>query len=102
MVAMLAETMLVSLGAGRVITAHSLPDGLAMLEEVPDAAMLDINLRGEQSFPIAKILTERATPFIYATAYGNAVAAEGPSAPVVTKPYGEAALRAAFAEVLGA
>lgn len=101
MVAMLAEGMLRALGAADVVSAHTLTDGLAAAEEEIDAAVLDINLRGEMSFPIATRLSERAVPFVYATAYG-ASAVDGRPAPVVTKPYDEAALAAALNEAIGA
>lgn len=34
-----------------------------------DAAILDVNLRGEMVFPVADALTERRIPFIFATGY---------------------------------
>ncbi len=35
-----------------------------------DVAILDINLDGKQSFPIADILRQRGIPFFFATGYG--------------------------------
>lgn len=35
----------------------------------PDAAILDINLRGENAFPIADRLRELNIPFVFATGY---------------------------------
>lgn len=37
-----------------------------------DAAVLDINLRGELVFPVADALTERQIPFVFATGYDEA------------------------------
>lgn len=34
-----------------------------------DAAVLDINLRGEEVFPVADALAERGIPFVFATGY---------------------------------
>jgi CheY-like chemotaxis protein len=34
-----------------------------------DAAVLDINLRGEMIFPVADALLERGIPFVFATGY---------------------------------
>jgi len=34
-----------------------------------DAAVLDINLRGETVFPVADALKERGVPFVFATGY---------------------------------
>jgi CheY-like chemotaxis protein len=36
-----------------------------------DAAVLDINLRGETVFPVADALTARAIPFVFATGYAQ-------------------------------
>lgn len=35
-----------------------------------DGAVLDVNLHGKQSYPIADVLHQRAVPFIFATGYG--------------------------------
>jgi CheY-like chemotaxis protein len=37
--------------------------------EEPDAALLDINLAGEYSFPVAEALQERGIPFAFLTGY---------------------------------
>ena len=47
-------------------------DALAAIESrLPDAAILDVNLAGEQSFPVAQALRERGVPFLFATGYGE-------------------------------
>jgi CheY-like chemotaxis protein len=50
--------------AMRLAKAAIAADGL-------DAAILDINLGGQNSFPVADILAERGIPFIYATGYAE-------------------------------
>ncbi|WP_414472495.1 response regulator [Microvirga sp. M2] len=48
------------------------PDKALMLlssGEGIDAAVLDINLRGEEVFPVADALAERGIPFVFATGY---------------------------------
>lgn len=53
-----------------------------------DAAVLDINLRNVMSYPIAKLLQDRATPFLFTTGYDQGLIPEQfRSAPVVLKPY---------------
>jgi DNA-binding response OmpR family regulator len=43
---------------------------LSLLQrEEPDAALLDINLAGEYSFPVAEALQERGIPFAFLTGY---------------------------------
>ena len=37
-----------------------------------DAALLDINLRGEMAFPVADALERRGVPFVFATGYDQA------------------------------
>ncbi|MCU4180115.1 hypothetical protein [Bosea sp. BH3] len=36
----------------------------------PDACVLDVNLRGEHSAPVAARLKEQAVPFVLSSAYG--------------------------------
>ena len=61
--------------------------------------MLDVNLSGETSFPIADALRRKGVPFVFATGYGESIAVPGHYAdvPVVPKPYDEKALRLALA-----
>lgn len=55
-----------------VTKVASVADALAAIAlRLPDAAILDINLAGEQSFPVAKALRERGVPFLFATGYGE-------------------------------
>jgi hypothetical protein len=43
-----------------------------------DIAILDVNLNGQKTFPIAEALSRRGMPFVFATGYG----AGGLSAPL--------------------
>ena len=36
-----------------------------------DGAVLDINLHGEMSYPVAALLTETGTPFLFVTGYDS-------------------------------
>ncbi|BCP53812.1 response regulator [Kaistia sp. 32K] len=48
----------------------SVAAALAMLnKDLPDACVLDLNLRGEHSVPVAVALKQRNVPFLLATAY---------------------------------
>jgi len=48
-----------------------LPQALQMAEtEELDLAILDVNLDGRMSFPVAAILERRGVPFLFATGYG--------------------------------
>jgi DNA-binding response OmpR family regulator len=53
-----------------------------------DAAVLDINLRGEPVFPFADTLRERGVPFAFATGYDrSAVPERFADTPRVEKPF---------------
>lgn len=51
--------------AARLHDALALADGTADLK----VAVLDVNLAGEQSWPVARLLRERRVPFVFLTGY---------------------------------
>lgn len=58
-----------------------------------DLALLDVNLSGALSYPVAEILAERAVPFLLLTGYGeHAVPEDHPDWQWHSKPYSDAAL----------
>ena len=66
-----------------------------------DLAVLDVNLDGHLSFPIADVLRTRGIPFLFATGYGAAgIAAGYQNARVIKKPFLQADLAAAIADVI--
>ena len=70
--------------------------------EAPDAALLDVNLRGERVTPVAAALRARGVPFVLASAYGRAqlTAEVLAGAPNVGKPANVRRLLAALAQAL--
>ncbi|KKI20377.1 response regulator [Sphingomonas sp. Ag1] len=53
-----------------------------------DVAVLDVNLNGEFSFPVADALIARRIPFIFVTGYDEAVTRDRyPDVPKCNKPY---------------
>jgi DNA-binding response OmpR family regulator len=102
LVSLLLEDQLTQLGCEVVRTAASLAEGLsAAANDEIDLAVLDVNLNGERSFPIAAALRERDTPFIFATGFGRAgIEPTFADAPVLQKPYSEHQLRRALIEAL--
>ncbi|MFO1081463.1 MAG: response regulator [Reyranellaceae bacterium] len=102
LVAMLIEDMLRELGCEVVALSGTLDDALrrAQADDL-DVAVLDVNLNGRQSLPVADALRVRGLPFLFATGYGRkilGVAYDG--VPVLQKPFGRDELRGALAKVL--
>jgi CheY-like chemotaxis protein len=89
LVAMNIEDMLLDLGHEVVGLASRLESALAMAREGGfDLAMLDVNLAGQPSFPVADVLREAGVPFLFATGYGiQGIAEPYRSAPVLQKPF---------------
>jgi PAS domain S-box-containing protein len=93
--------------AGHVVaaTASSLQEAkLAAAEANIAAAVLDVNLGGELSFPVADILRARGVPFVFVTGYQpeGLIPERFSTAPVVRKPSSPGDLERALAEVLSA
>jgi len=73
LVAMFIEDTITDLGHQVVGPAMRLDNAMAAARsEQIDFAILDINLAGEQSFPVADLLAERGIPFMFASGYGVA------------------------------
>lgn len=89
MVAMLIEDMLGELGCEIVGPAGRIEDALAIVGEAAiDAAVLDVNLNGQETYPVADILKRRGIPFIFATGYGvGGLAERFSTTPVLQKPF---------------
>lgn len=103
-IALMIETMLDSMGCVVVDVANSLPRGMAIAsnEAVPlDAAVLDINLGGEQVYPVAAQLRDRGVPFIFSTGYGRlSRLPRFADVPTLDKPYEPEALEDLLIQVL--
>lgn len=102
LVAMLIEDMLYDLGHVPVGPATRLEAGLRLAAESEDldVAILDVNLAGETSFPIADLLTSKGIPVIFATGYGSSGLTEAYSGtPTIAKPFSAAALTEAIRTV---
>ena len=66
-----------------------------------DLAILDVNLNGEETYPLADSLAARAIPFIFATGYGSSgIKAEWSGVPVLQKPFQSRELAEAINRVL--
>jgi CheY-like chemotaxis protein len=70
-VAMLVEDMLDELGFEVAASASRLSEAVRLAQsETVDLAVLDVNLNGERSYPVADALRARSIPFVFVTGYG--------------------------------
>ena len=91
--------------AGHVVaaTVSSLQEALSAAGDADiDVAVLDVNLGGELSFPVADLLRARGLPFVFVTGYQpeGLIPDRLSAAPVVRKPSTPGDLERALTEVL--
>jgi len=81
----------------------SVSDALAAIEsKLPSAAILDVNLAGEKSYPVAQLLRERGVPFLFATGYGErSLPEEFAGEQTMQKPYLPHLMRSQLNALLG-
>ena len=82
----------------KVATSSRLDDALERARALPlDFAVLDINLAGNLSYPVADVLISRNIRFMFATGYGSAGLPERlQDVPVLSKPFRKEELSAAM------
>ncbi len=102
LVAMLVEDTLLDAEALVIGPVATVAEALALLaREPPDLAVLDLNLAGETSEPVADALRARGVPFVVASGYGSSgVPAGHAGVPVLAKPYAPEELTAALARLV--
>src|SRR5665213_2032174 len=72
LIALLLEDMLADLGHTVVGPVARLDKGLEIARhEEFDVAILDININGGETYPIAEALAVRDIPFVFSTGYGK-------------------------------
>ncbi|MGK9264511.1 response regulator [Sinorhizobium meliloti] len=103
LVALLIEDMLQDLGCEIVASVAGLKEACGIAETaLIDLAVLDVNLGGERSFPVAHILHERGVPFMFSTGYGSSrLPAEFSGSPVLAKPFSATTLQETLSLALG-
>lgn len=97
MLAMMLEDRLTAWGYN-VIKAARLSRCLELAESAEiDLAILDINLAGEQSFPVALVLRRRSIPFVFSSGYDDQDLPEvWRNEKILQKPYDARQLTAAL------
>jgi CheY-like chemotaxis protein len=105
LVSMLMEDMLADQGCSVVATAPRLDEALAHAQDLSlafDVAVLDLNLAGENTFPVAGALEKRGIPFVFATGYGaGGLPPEWRARPTLQKPFTAADVTAVLTKTLG-
>lgn len=98
LLAMLLEDSLVDQGC-TCLMAHDVATAMAIVERGGfDVAVLDVNVGGELSFPVAQALLARGIPLLFTTGYGSAdMPAEMQGCAMLPKPYDPERLVAALA-----
>lgn len=102
LIVMLIEDALADLGCEIAGVASRFDDAVTKARTLAfDLAVLDVNLNGLRTFPIAEIMTARNIPFVFATGYGSTSVPENlKSAPVLQKPFAAADLAQALVAAL--
>jgi CheY-like chemotaxis protein len=101
LLAMMLEDMLTELGyrvikVARVGKATDLAATAAI-----DCAILDVNLDGEWSYPVADALRRRGIPFVFSSGYGaDGLRADYIGSPVLSKPFSQHDLQRVLTKVL--
>lgn len=98
MVVMMLEDLLDQHGYDVAAAAPTVEAAAAVAGEAAlDLAILDVNVRGEMTFPVADLLVRRGVPFIISSGYGaEALPPRFRDAPFLGKPIDPRALAAAL------
>lgn len=104
LVAMLVEDALRDAGFHVIGPASTVDEAMQLLEgDTPDAVVLDLNLAGETSTPVADLLASRGIPYVIATGYGASGLPPGhQDAMVLAKPYDPGELTAMLGRLCAA
>ncbi|RLP22135.1 response regulator [Mesorhizobium sp. YM1C-6-2] len=101
LLAMHLEDLLIALGHEVVGQATRIDMAMELARECDiDFAVLDINVAGTKSFPVADVLRQRGIPFAFATGYGAEGVMDGyRNYPALQKPYAQEDLERTIAQV---
>lgn len=97
MIAMSIEDMLQDAGHVVVGSAGSVAGAIKLIQDGAqiDCALLDVNLRGEASYPVADLLSQRDIPYAFTSGYGKrGIEPRYAERPVLSKPIDQAKLLA--------
>jgi DNA-binding NtrC family response regulator len=99
-ISFMLEDMMDELGATNIAHAATIAEALTAIDaRRPQVAILDLNLGGELSYPVAERLESLVIPFLFTTGYGR-VEARWSSRGIVQKPFDIAAIEGALRKAL--
>lgn len=103
LIGMMLEDMLSDLGCQVIGPSINMDEALRTVQDPTiELAILDLNLNGVSSLPVADVLRARRVPIIFSTGYGVADNISEPykSFPTLAKPYDIADLKSVLSDVL--
>jgi CheY-like chemotaxis protein len=103
LIVMLVEDALADLGCELAGVATRFDDAFTKAKDLSfDVAILDVNLNGLRTFPIAEAIKARGIAFVFATGYGASSVPDGLNAvPILQKPFALSDLERALRRALG-
>ena len=104
LIRMLLEDMLAELGYDVAAAVGTLAEASELAAHGDfSAAILDVNLDGQEVYPVAEILAKRGLPFVFVTGYGERSLGEPfHDHPALQKPFQAEQLKAALDGLLAA
>jgi len=104
LIRMLLEDMLADIGYAVAAAVGTITEARELAANGDfSAAILDVNLDGQEIFPVADILKERGLPFVFVTGYGERSLPEPyRDRPALQKPFQAEQLEAALSGLLAA
>ena len=102
LIRMLLEDMLDDLGYGVAAAVGTLSEAREIATDGDfSAAILDVNLDGQEIYPVADILAKRGLPFVFVTGYGERSLPEPyRGRPALQKPFQAEQLKTTLAGLL--
>jgi CheY-like chemotaxis protein len=104
LIRMLLEDMLADLGYELAGVAGRVDEAIEMAKTTDfDLAILDVNLDGQDVYPVADLITKRGLPFMFVTGYGGRGLPEAyRNRPTLQKPFQLDELQNTLAQLLPA
>ncbi len=104
LIRMLLEDMLADLGYGVAAAVGTVAEASEIAASAEfSVAILDVNLDGQEIFPVADILAGRSLPFVFVTGYGErSLPDRYRNRPALQKPFQAEQLSATLADLLAA